>query len=212
MKGIIIVENDGFLRELLVKYFEETNKYYVYGAYPTTKDILRNCNHPDITLALMDNCTDEDNRGGIKGARKIKRRFPHIKVVLMTGIPETDYMKEARAAGVDSFLYKTDSLDKLLEVVDKTIEGNCVWPELAETPLVNMPFTLSNRENEVARLICCECLSRKEIATKLNISPDTVKTITSRVLAKVGVDNIKQLMSFMLSNNYFKPEKDEDLY
>ncbi|MDO5713532.1 MAG: response regulator transcription factor [Tissierellia bacterium] len=210
MKGILLIENDGFLRELLVKYFEETKRYEVIGAMAEGSNVLELCEQGNIHLALMDICTDDDNRGGIKAAKMIKTKYPDIKVVLMTGVPETDYMKEAKEAGVDSFLYKTDSLDKLLEVVDKTMEDYSIWPELSETPLKDITFTLSKRENEVARLICCECMTRQEIAKKLFISPDTVKTITSRVLVKVGVDNIRQLMSFMLSNDYFKPEEKKD--
>ncbi|MDO5726082.1 MAG: response regulator transcription factor [Tissierellia bacterium] len=206
MKKILIVENDVFLRELLVKYFEDSNKYIVTAAIAEATYAANLCSSGKVDLALMDICTDDDNRGGIKAAGNIKKKYPNIKVVLMTGVPETDYMKEAKAAGVDSFLYKTDSVDKLLDVVDKTLDGKSIWPELSETPLKNITFTLSQRENEVARLICCECLTRQEIAKRLYLSPDTVKTITSRILVKVGVDNIRQLMNFMLANDYFKPE------
>ncbi|NLY09483.1 MAG: response regulator transcription factor [Tissierellia bacterium] len=204
MKKILIVENDGFLRDLLTDYFNATGNYKVVASIGDASLAPTLCSKNQVDLALMDICTNDDSRGGIIAAGIIKNNFPHIKVMLMTGVPEADYMKEAKAAGVDSFIYKTDTIEKLLEAVEDTMLGDNQWPELLDTPLKNFNFSLSPREQEVARMICCECLTRQEIAHTLSISPDTVKTVTSRIIDKVGVENIRQLISYMLINEYFK--------
>lgn len=203
---MLIVENDCFLRELLKNYFDNSKEYEVSAVLSDAGLAPSLCFNRHIDVALMDICTDDDNRGGIKAAEVIKRRDPRIKVILMTGVPETNYIAEAKAAGVNSFLYKNDTIENLYETVERTMAGEEIWPNVDERKPKGIDFVLSDRENEVARLICCECLTRYEIAERLSLSPDTIKTITSRIMVKANVNNIRQFMKLMLSNDYFKPE------
>lgn len=206
MKRMLIVENDGFLRELLKNYFDDSHEFEVSAVLADASLAPALCFNRPIDILLMDICTDDDNRGGIKAAEIIKRRDPRIKIVLMTGIPETNYIKEAKAAGVNSFVYKNDTIENLYDTVKRTMEGEEIWPSVSEKMPNTLNLYLSERENEVARLICCECLTRQEIGERLNLSSDTIKTITSRILLKANVPNSRQLMKLMLSNDYFKPE------
>ncbi|MDO5690802.1 MAG: response regulator transcription factor [Tissierellia bacterium] len=205
MIRMLIVENDNFLRELLVRYFDATGKYKVVASFLDASRAISHCKKYNVDIALLDICTEDGNYGGIRAGKEIKRQLPQVKVILMTSIPELSYLSEAKNAMIDSFVYKTDTIESLYQAVEDTISGKSIWP-VEEHITSNTPtFQLSQREKEVARLICCECLTRNEIAEKLGISPNTVKTLTDRVLEKTGVQSIRELLRYMLSNDYFLP-------
>lgn len=207
MRKMLIVENNTFLRELLVKYFEEDARYGVVTSTSNASHAAELCKTMQMDMVLLGICTEDGNYGGIKGAADIKKEQPDVKVVLMTSLPELSYITEAKKAGVDSFIYQTDTLDHLHHLIDQTMEGESVWPDTEGIPSRAPTFELTKRETEVARLICCECLSRNDIAKRLGISPNTVKTLTDRIVSKVGVNSIRELLRFMLSNNYFLPDE-----
>ncbi len=209
MYKMLIVENDNFLKELLTEYFNESGKYKVVGSITDASFAPSICHELGIDVALLDICTDDGNYGGIVAGTNIKRMYPHIKVILMTGIPEANFISEAHLGKIDSFLYKSDTIENLYNVVEMTMAGENIWPEEDEgsRQFSKLEIALSNREKEVARLICCNCMTRIEIAEFLDISPNSVKTITSRLFTKVGVDNARELMKFMLANDFFIPEE-----
>ncbi len=204
---MLIVENDNFLKELLCEYFNNSGNYKVVAAVTDASYAPSLCFELNVDVALLDICTDDGNYGGIKAGTEIKKRYPHIKVILMTGIPEANFISEAHSGKIDSFLYKSDTIENLYNAVELTMSGKSIWPEEGEHPFVKLDISLSAREKEVARLICIGCLTRSEIAKKLDISPNSVKTITSRIFVKTGVDNARELMKFMLANDFFLPEE-----
>lgn len=203
---MLIVENDNFLKELLTEYFNDSEKYKVVASITDASLAPSICFELGVDVALLDICTDDGNYGGIVAGTKIKRDYPHIKVILMTGIPESNFIAEAHSGKIDSFLYKSDTITNLYNVVEATMAGENIWPE-ESNQFSRSHISLSNREKEVARLICCNCLTRTEISEQLGISPNSVKTITSRIFVKVGVDNARELMKFMLANDFFIPEE-----
>lgn len=207
MYKMLIVENDNFLKELLTEYFNDSGMYKVEASITDASFAPSLCFELGIDVALLDVCTDDGNYGGIKAGTIIKRTQPHIKVILMTGIPESNFISEAYSGKIDSFLYKSDTIENLYNAVEATMSGKNIWPEDEDTQFAKLDIPLSEREKEVARLICCNCLTRNEIATLLEISPNSVKTITSRIFIKIGVDNARELMKFMLANDFFIPEE-----
>lgn len=207
MKKMLIVENDNFLKELLTNYFNDSGKYQVVASITDASYAPSLCYELDVDVALLDICTDDGNYGGIRAGTEIKQLYPYIKVILMTGIPEANFISQAHSGKIDSFLYKSDTIENLFNAVEMTVSGENIWPEEEEHPFTKLEISLSPREKEVARLICCSCLTRSEIAQKLDLSPNSVKTITSRIFVKTGVDNARELMKFMLVNNFFLPEE-----
>lgn len=87
---------------------------------------------------------------------------------------EESYLKRAKAAGAESFWYKDVSPESLLEVMDRTMAGESLYPDRTpETRLGQVSSTqLTPREIEVLRLVC-EGLEYEEIAAELGISSRT---------------------------------------
>lgn len=146
-----------------------------------------------VDLVLMD-VLMADGSDGLEAARRIKRAAPQVKVVVVTSIPESSWLGRAHDLGVESFWYKEASEESILEVLDRTVAGECVYPSSAPTTYVghakNDEFT--ERELEVLRALV-EGLSNAEIGQRLFLSVSTVKTHVQHLLDKTGLENRTQL-------------------
>lgn len=103
-------------------------------------------------------------------------------------------MERAKKIGIDSFWYKEVSEKTILEIMDRTLAGESIYP--SETPEVQLGLTkstdLTSREIEVLRLLTTGA-GNEEIAEKLYISPNTVKTHIKHLLEKTGFSSRTQL-------------------
>ena len=142
-----------------------------------------------VDLVLMDVLMN-DGSSGLAAAAQIKRANPRVKVVVVTSIPEASWMDEARAAGVDSFWYKDEDPQGILEVMDRTMAGEHVYPTAAPTVQIGLANSaeLTEREVEILRALV-EGLSNDQIGEQLHLSGSTVKTHVRHLLEKTGCEN-----------------------
>ncbi len=151
------------------------SKYYALAASISGADVaLAYCKRQMIDLILMDVCTS-GNKDGIEAAAEIKAAFPNIKIIIVTSMVEVGFLERAKAAKVDSFWYKDLSPEDLLDVIDRTMAGEQIFPQ--ETPPVKLGLVssadLTAKEIQVLRLVC-DGLEYSEIAQALSITERTV--------------------------------------
>ena len=136
----------------------------------------------------------EDGSNGLDAAEKIKKLKPNIKIIAVTSMPEISWMDRAKKIGIDSFSYKEVSEKTILEIIERTLAGESIYPE--ETPEVKLGLTksteLTPREIQVLRLLTTG-VGNDEIAERLNISQNTVKTHIKHLLDKTGFNTRTQL-------------------
>ena len=158
----------------------------------------------------MDVCTS-GNKDGIEAAAEIKAKFPKIKIIIVTSMVEVSYLERARAAKVDSFWYKDISPEALIDVIDRTMAGEHLFPN--ETPKVKLGLAestdLTSKEIEVLRLIC-DGLEYDEIADKLDIAERTVKYHASNILSKTGYANRTRLAIAVTNKKFIVPNLPEE--
>ena len=120
-------------------------------------------------------------------------------------------MKEAKAAGADSFRFKDYSPVELMEVMDRTMDGRNYWPE--ETPDVELGnttiHTLTDTEKEVLHYLV-ECISIKKMAEKMYVEETTVKTHLKNIYNKVGCSNKTELLVMVMQSKLVLPRKQEN--
>lgn len=193
MIHVLIVEDDPMARQLLEIYVEKSGKYTLAQSVESAAFAELCCRARQIDLILMDVCTAM-NASGLEAAEKIKREFPYIKVIIITSQPECSFLDRARAAGVDSFWYKNGTAEELVAVMDRTMDGEQVYPETTP-PLQLGEVTsdlLSDRELEVLReLVAGE--PDAAIAEKLHMSLRTVKAHIQSMRDKTGFRNRTEL-------------------
>ena len=193
MIRVLIVEDDPMARQLLEIYVNQSGKYALESAVESAALAEFCCRTRQVDLVLMDVCTGL-NANGIEAAEKIKHYFPDIKIIIVTGQPECSFIDRARSAGVDSFWYKTAGKESLLEIMDRTMAGEHIYPETTP-PLQLGNITselLTDRELEVLREVVAG-ETDAAIAEKLHISLRTVKGHIQTMRAKTGFRNRTEL-------------------
>lgn len=193
MTNVLIVEDDPMARHLLEIYIANSDKYNHVQSVESAALAEFCCRTNKVDVILMDVCTAM-NASGLDAAEKIKKSFPHIKVIIITSQPECSFIDRANAVGVDSFWYKNSDADEILSVIDRTMSGERVYPDSSPSLKLGDIFSeeLTDRELEVLReLVAGE--SDAAIAEKLFMSLRSVKGYIQSMREKTGFRNRTEL-------------------
>lgn len=189
MIKVLMVENDPLASQLFALFLKEHPRYQLVSILTSAVLALSYCERNEVNLILMDICTDL-GASGLEVASKLKQTHPEIKIIMITSQPEYDYLKRARAGRIESFWYKTTQELELLEVMDRTWQGESIYPDT--TPVVQLGLALSGeftpREIEVLRELVGGD-TNQEIAERLGISSITVRNHIQKLLEKTGFTN-----------------------
>lgn len=190
---IMIVDDQFVSREMFKLYIDQCPDYKVLYCIDTAMFADTYVLKDDLDLVIMD-ILMEDGSNGLDAAEKIKKLKPNIKIIAVTSMPEVSWMDRAKKIGIDSFWYKEVSEKTILEIIERTLAGESIYPE--ETPEVKLGLTksteLTPREIQVLRLLTTG-VGNDEIAERLNISQNTVKTHIKHLLDKTGFTSRTQL-------------------
>ena len=192
---VLIVEDQQMPRQLL-EIFISSNKNYVHQASLNDASLaLAYCQNKEVDLILMDVYTFQGN-SGLLAAEEIKKQFPEIKIIIVTSLPEYSWIKKAKEIGVDSFWYKDENKENIIEIIDRTMKGEHIYPD--ETPLVKLGqvtnHDLTDRELEILKEMLTGD-SNQEIAERLFLSPGTVKRHVENLLFKTGFHTRTELVA-----------------
>lgn len=150
-------------------------------------------------VALVDiNLPDLD---GIELCKKLRERFPKLKILGLSTFKERSYITRMIDAGASGYLLKNANGEELSEAIEAAHRGRMYMSmEAAQTiarpagPQPELPL-LTSREKEVLTLIA-DGLTNNEIAEKLFISPLTVDSHRKNLLAKFGVKNTAAMVKY----------------
>ena len=134
-------------------------------------------------LILLD--TMMPGMDGFETLAKIRRFYPDARVLLLAGMPTVEEVERARKAGAAGYMSKSARIEQLSEAVQEVANDPSFF---AEDSFVPTPSILSPRETDVLRLLA-QGLSREQIAEKLCISPETVKSRAKTMMIKLDVSN-----------------------
>ena len=131
-----------------------------------------------------------NGESGLDAAARIKRAFPRIRIIIVTSMPDWSYLCRAREIGVESFWYKEEQHESLLDVMERTMNGESVYPDA--TPELASSYEFTERKLEVLREMTGGD-TNQEIADRLHLSVATVKTHILNMLEKTGFRNRTEL-------------------
>jgi len=202
MIKILIVEDQTLLRDSLEHIIAEQSDMEVAGKTGSAAKSFELCRRFKPDLVLMDIVT-ENNESGIAWAAKIRQEFPHIKIVIMTSLPEITFIDRARKAGAHSYIYKNSGFQHLFYVIRNTMEGGGIYPGPAD----NSHFAVKFTEAEIAVIhLICQGLSREVIADELKISEKKLKSTITSILDKTGFDSITKFAIYALGHHLIVPD------
>jgi len=154
---------------------------------------------PDVLILEL----DLPNTNGIQSIKEIKENFKGIKIFVYSHQPEEIYALSTIKAGASAYLCKTASIQTLKFAFDRVSRGGIYLDEklskqLNERGHRTTQFAtfkkLSSREVEVLNLLSAGSRN-KDIANRLEINEKTVSTYKTRLLKKLKVDNIADLIN-----------------
>lgn len=190
---VMIVDDQYISRQLFEMYVKDSENYEMVYAVESAAFadtfVLKNA----IDLVLMDILMN-DGSNGLEAAARIKKNRPNIKIIAVTSMPEASWLNRAREIGIESFWYKEASKETILEVMDRTMAGESVYPD--HVPKVKLGLSNSGefteRELEVLRVMTTG-VSNAAIAKKLGITESTVKNHIRHMMEKTGCGSRTEL-------------------
>lgn len=190
---IMIVDDQFVSRELFKLYIDQSSKYEVVRCIDSAMFADTYVLKDDLDLVIMD-ILMQDGSNGLDAAEKIKKLKPKLKIIAVTSMPEVSWIERAKEIGIDSFWYKEVSEKTILEIIERTLAGQSIYP--TDTPEIQLGLSksteLTPREIQVLRLLTTGA-GNEEIASRLNISVNTVKTHIKHLLDKTGFTSRTQL-------------------
>lgn len=200
MIKVLIADNHPIIRMGVKHVLDSAAGFKVVDSASTTEELFQKLEKvtPDVVMLEMD--IPEIN--GIATLRKIKKEYPDVKVLMYSGQSEDVYALSTIRAGAFGYLSKASDIDYIISAVRKVSEGNMfITNELAQrlafdegTQKPRRFFRkLSSREVEVLKLLASG-KRNKDVAQGLNLNEKTVSTYKARLMKKLNVDNMVDLL------------------
>ena len=183
---VLIVDDQKMIRSVFEAAVAESDLFELADSLPRAADAVEFMRDNTADLVIMD-VVMPGKMNGLAAAKEIKEISPDTKILIVTSMPEVSYIQRAREAKVDSFWYKEIQDQPILEIMERTMAGESVYPDSSPpVAMGNIVSTeLTSRELEVLRELVGGA-SNKEIGEKLYISESTVKVYIKSMLQKNG--------------------------
>jgi len=165
-------------------------------------------NQPDIILLDL----RMPGKDGIETTKEISKRYPNIKILIITMFEDERYVSHLMENGANGYLLKNSEPAEIKKaIMEAFVRGYYLSnfvnrillkkssARMKNAPSLNNEIVISEREKEVVSLICRE-FTATEIAEKLSISPRTVESIKDRLMERFGLKNTAGLVFFAVKN------------
>ncbi len=152
---------------------------------------------------------------GLQAAKEIHRRFPKIAVVMLTSSERDGHLYEAAQVGVAGYLLKSLDASELFDLLNGITNGETAMTRAMASRLLKSVAnrmadeekgeqSLTERELFVLRLVASGA-SNHQIAEKLTISINTVKSHIKNILEKLQLENRTQAATYALKHGLVSP-------
>lgn len=202
MKKVVIADHHPVTATGVEVLLKSTNEYLIVGKVSRESELLV-ClakERPDILIL-------EINIPGIKGfhaLRNIREQFPRMRIAIFSSHPEEIYAFRSVKSGAAGYIPKTSSKDIFLQAIKRIASGGVYLNEkiatalnsnsMNDNSLVGKYKKLSAREIEVLNLLSSG-KRNKDISTLLEINEKTVSTYKTRLLKKLNVKSLAELLN-----------------
>ncbi len=194
----MIVDDHAVLRDGLKTIFSLENDFVVIAEAESGEEALTKLENNVPDLIIMDINLPKQN--GVEISGKVKKQYPHVKILILTMYKHDEYFISAIKEGADGYLLKDAPSDHVVDAVRSLMSGEAVIHPSMTKKLLDLHQhaddkkennQLTDREKEVL-----DCLvkgySNKEIAEELYISDKTVKIHVSKIFKKLRVKSRSQ--------------------
>jgi two-component system, NarL family, nitrate/nitrite response regulator NarL len=200
---VFIYDDNESRRDSLKALLELSPELEFTAAAADCSDAMNDMNTwlPDVVL--MD--INMPHVNGIEGLRRIKEKFPQVKVLMQTVFDDNEKVFESIRNGASGYILKKDPPQRILQAIQEVSEGGAVMnPAIAQKVLdffhpKKMENPLTERETEVLTLLA-DGLSYKMVADKLGLSFHTINTHAKNIYEKLHVASLGEAIAYYYRN------------
>lgn len=211
---LLIVDDHTIVRQGLIALLEDEADLRVVGQAGSAQE----------ALALMEACRPDvvllditlPDLSGLEVTRRIVQTWPGVRVLILTMHEEEAFFFEALRAGAAGYVLKGADSEELLYAIHAVYEGGVYLPPKLAAALVRdylnqqfRPFLeeipLTPREQTILRLIA-QGLTNRQIAERLSLSLNTVKTHRQHLYEKLGLHRRSDLVAYALRRGLISPD------
>ncbi len=216
MIKVLVVDDHEIMRQGISLVFELEDDFELVGEACDGGEALEKTEETAPDIILMD--IRMPKKDGIQTSKEIKEKWPKIKIMALTAVDKVEEILTAIDSGIDGYMLKNVSASELLDGVRQVSDGRLyLHPSIARQVLEEqkgadvrkkarerrLHDVLTPRESAVLSLMG-EGYKNKEIAVKLFLSEETVKSHVSHILAKLEQADRMQAVLFALRHNLIK--------
>ncbi|WP_166238227.1 response regulator transcription factor [Paenibacillus turpanensis] len=217
MIRILLVDDDPLIRESLRLLLGHMEQFEIAGSASGGYEALAVLQRLEeegqpADVVLLDIRMPEGD--GVECTKRIRERWPHVKVLILTTFDEDEYIVEALKNGAGGYMLKNTSPERIAEGIRTVHQGSMlIHPDVAkkvstffapQSPssssnpdAVLVEYGLTKAERAIVHKIA-EGLSNREIAQELFLSEGTVKNYLTEILSKLSLRDRTQVAIFYL--------------
>lgn len=201
MIKLLIVDHHPIIRKGFELLFITATNIQVVGTLDDGEAIFDFLKRNSTDLILME--LDLPKLNGITALRRLKSDYPNVKPIIFSAQPEEVYAISSIKAGAMGYIPKTANIFTIKEAIQKVSEGEIYLSlDLAHSMALGKKVNragahykkLSMREVEVLKLLSVG-KKNKEVAEELAINEKTVSTYKARLMKKLNVNNLVDLIN-----------------
>jgi RNA polymerase sigma factor (sigma-70 family) len=207
---VLVADDHAIVREGLGIMLGNQPDMEVVGLATNGREAIRMVDQYQPDVAVMDISMPELN--GIEAISQMLPRHPNIKVIVLSIHETKPYVYRALKAGAKGYLIKETAGLEVVDAVREVYRGERYLSQRIADLLTDISFRsleisgetspleqLSPREREILQLVA-EGKTSQEIAQRLSISSKTVDTYRSRLMHKIGVEDVAGLVKFAIQH------------
>lgn len=203
MIKIALIDDHPIITDGLSKVFNDHPEYEVIAVYNSPVKASEELPNKEIDVILSD--VSMPDMSGYELIQKLKKGKNAPKVIMLSMFVEKSIIASCYQMGADGYTSKSESTYKILETIEKVLNGEKVFPfpikELEASDKDNKGGILSAREIEILKLVA-QGDSSKHVADKLFLSELTVNTHRRNMLKKTNQPNVAALVNYAKQNQW----------
>ncbi len=210
---VLVIDEAGIMRDGLCALLESEGTIEVIAASANRRDAVQGLEIAQPHVIIIDFSTDL--KSGPETIAHLKRRWPEVRILVLTVRRDEQFIETALRAGADGYVLKSDSRAELFNAVHRIASGKGYISPSALDRMVTAyaktsdrvpgrtrpPGALTSREQEVIALIAKGYRTR-EMAQLMSLSHKTVEKHRTNLMRKLGLRSAAAVAAYAITHGF----------
>jgi len=209
MINVVLADDHQIILDGISNLLDNMPDIEVIGHCSNGVEVLEKLPWIKADVLLLD--LDMPKMNGFQCAEQVHKRFPNVKIAILTMHEEKALIEKFIELGVKGYFLKTICKDELIHAIKTIASGGDYFPSDVTKALLkkqsiipdvtqsSLLANLTKREIEIIRLVS-QGFTNKEIAQELFISPRTADTHRTNIMRKLDLHNVAEIVRFAFQN------------